>query len=120
MVKRCDSVICANAARGSLRIGVGIRRGQSPGSCAQTGDRIFHNEFLGEHANYRRQVEFAEREVLSRALQGPAAFYGPDGKLRPEVLVHLQLVGEFADDMKRLCARASELKHKREASEGLR
>jgi len=79
----------------------------------------FYSEFLGEHANYRRQVEFAEREVLPRALQSPAAFYGSDGKLRPEFLVHLQLVGEFAADMKRLCVRASELKQKLEVSEGL-
>jgi len=69
------------------------------------------------HANYRRQVEFAEREVMPRALQGAAAFYGSDGKLQPQFQVHLSLVAEFAADIKRLCLRASELKQKLEASQ---
>lgn len=75
----------------------------------------FYSEFLGVHENYRRQVEFAEREVMPRALQGAAAFYGPDGKLRPEFQVHLALIGEFVSDVKRLCLRAGELKRKLEA-----
>ena len=33
----------------------------------------FYNEFRGVHANYQRQVEFAEREVMPRALQSPAS-----------------------------------------------
>jgi len=74
----------------------------------------FYNEMLGIHANYRRQVEFAEREVMPRALQGAAAFYGSDGRLLPEFLVHLALIGEFAADLKRLSLRAGELKQKLE------
>jgi len=75
----------------------------------------FYSEMLGIHANYRRQVDFAEREVMPRALQGAAAFYGPDGKLLPMFQVHLALVGEFAADLKRLSLRAGELKQKLEA-----
>jgi len=78
---------------------------------------FFYSEFIGVHANYRRQVEFAEREVMPRALQGAAAFYSPDGKLQPQFQVHLALVAEFAADIKRLCLRASELKQKLEASQ---
>jgi len=77
----------------------------------------FYNEMLGIHANYRRQVEFAEREVMPRALQGAAAFYGSDGKLLPEFQVHLALIGEFAADLKRLSLRAGELKQKLEANQ---
>ena len=74
----------------------------------------FYNEMLGIHANYRRQVDFAEREVMPRALKGAAAFYGSDGKLLPEFQVHLALIGEFAADLKRLSLRAGELKQKLE------
>ncbi|HET7777814.1 MAG TPA: hypothetical protein VFL07_04620 [Rudaea sp.] len=74
----------------------------------------FYNEMLGIHANYRRQVDFAEREVMPRALQGAAAFYGSDGRLLPAFQVHIALIGEFADDLKRLSLRADELKKKLE------
>ena len=74
----------------------------------------FYNEMLGIHANFRRQVDFAEREVMPRALKGAAAFYGSDGKLLPEFQVHLALIGEFAADLKRLSLRAGELKQKLE------
>jgi len=74
----------------------------------------FYNEMLGIHANYRRQVEFAEREVMPRALQGVEAFYGAGGTLLPEFQVHLTLIGEFAADLKRLSLRAGELKQKLE------
>jgi hypothetical protein len=75
----------------------------------------FYNEMIGIHANYRRQVEFAEREVMPRALQGASAFYGSDGKLLPQFEVYVTLVGEFAADLKRLSLRAAELKSKLEA-----
>ena len=52
---------------------------------------------------------------MPRALQGAAAFYGPDGKLLPQFEVHIALVGEFATDLKRLSQRAGELKSKLEA-----
>jgi hypothetical protein len=75
----------------------------------------FYSEMMGVHANYQRQVEFAEREVMPRALQGDAAFYGPDGKLLPEFQVHIALVAEFASALKQLSARAEALKRKLEA-----
>src|SRR6185369_7938512 len=74
----------------------------------------FYNEMLGIHANYRRQVDFAEREVMPRVLKGAAAFYGSDGRLLPAFQVHIALIGEFADDLKRLSLRADELKKKLE------
>jgi len=54
---------------------------------------------------------------MPRALQGAAAFYGPDGKLLPEFRVHLTLIGEFAADLKRLSLRAGELKQKLEVKQ---
>ncbi|SRR5258706_8890092 len=77
----------------------------------------FYSEYVGIHANYARRESFAEQEVMPRALQGAAAFYGSDGKLRPEFQVHLALMGEFAADLKRLSLQAGELKRKLQARE---
>ena len=76
-----------------------------------------YSELVGVHENYRRQVEFAEREVMPRALQGADGFYGPDGRLLPQFQVHIALVAEFAQDVKRLSAKAGELKRKLEATQ---
>lgn len=51
---------------------------------------------------------------MPRVLQGAAAFYGPDGKLKPEFRVHLQLYEEFVADLKRLSAQGGELRRKLE------
>lgn len=75
----------------------------------------FYSENRGIHVNYARQLSFQEREVMPRTLQGAAAFYGPDGTLRPEFRVHLQLYEEFAADLKRLSAQGGDLRHKLEA-----
>lgn len=75
----------------------------------------YYSETSGIHANYARQIAFHEREVMPRALQGAAAFYDADGKLRPEFRVHLQLYEEFVADLKRLSAQGGELRHKLEA-----
>jgi len=74
----------------------------------------YHSEMGGIHANYARLIAFHEREVMPRALQGAAAFYDSDGKLKPEFRVHLQLYEEFVSDLKRLSAQGGELRHKLE------
>ena len=70
----------------------------------------FYSEFVGIHENYARFNAFTEREVLPRALEGPDAFYGPDGKLLPMFRVHMQLQAEFAADLRRLGGAAHDLR----------
>src|SRR4029453_2023287 len=41
----------------------------------------FYSEFVGVHDNYVRSNQFTEREVLPKALSGPDALYGSDGRL---------------------------------------
>jgi hypothetical protein len=74
----------------------------------------FYSEVGGIHENYRRYLVFHEREVAPRALEGAAAFYGPDGKLKPEFQVHLALYEAFVADLKRLCAQTTDLRRKLE------
>lgn len=62
----------------------------------------YYSESGGIHVNYSRWLEFNEREVMPRVLEGAAAFYGPEGKLKPEFRVHLALYEEFVADLKRV------------------
>jgi hypothetical protein len=75
----------------------------------------YYSEMGGIHVNYARHIAFHEREVMPRVLEGAAAFYGPDGKLKPEFRVHLALYEEFVADLKRLSTQAGELRRKLEA-----
>jgi hypothetical protein len=71
----------------------------------------FYSEFVGIHDNYDRYNQFTEREVLPRAVAtDPDAFYGTDGRLLPAFRVHMQLQKEFADDLRKLSAKAHELR----------
>jgi hypothetical protein len=71
----------------------------------------FYSEFVGIHDNYDRYNQFTEREVLPKALSGPDAFYGPDGRLLPAFRVHMDLQKEFAQDLRRLGARSCSILH---------
>jgi hypothetical protein len=75
----------------------------------------FYNEFVGIHDNYDRYNQFTEREVLPKALSGPDAFYGPNGRLLPAFRVHMDLQKEFAQDLRRLGTMAHDLRGKLEA-----
>jgi hypothetical protein len=75
----------------------------------------FYSEFVGIHDNYVRYNEFTEREVLPKALLGPDAFYGPDGRLLPAFRVHMDLQKEFAEDLRRLSGMARDLRVRLEA-----
>ena len=75
----------------------------------------FYSEVGGIHVNYARHIAFHEREVMPRVIEGAAAFYGPDGKLKPEFQVHLALMQEFVTELKRLCVQAGELHRKLDA-----
>jgi hypothetical protein len=75
----------------------------------------FYSEFVGVHDNYVRYNEFTEREVLPKALSGPDAFYGPDGRLLPAFRVHMDLQKEFAEDLRRLSSMARDLRVRLEA-----
>jgi len=70
----------------------------------------FYNEFVGIHDNYDRYNQFTEREVLPKALSGPDAFYGPDGRLLPNFRVYMELQKEFAQDLRRLGVMAHDLR----------
>lgn len=69
----------------------------------------FYNEFLGIHANHARHVEFSEQEILPRAVRGADAFYGPDGELLPEFVVHMELLSEFGTGLTRMARWADSL-----------
>ena len=75
----------------------------------------FYSELLGIHDNYIRYNEFTEREVLPKALSGPDAFYGPDGRLLPDFRVHMNLQKEFAEDLRTLSSMAHDLRVRLEA-----
>ena len=80
----------------------------------------FYSEFLGVHDNYDRYNQFTEREVLTRELSGPGAFYGPDGHLLPMFRVHMDLQKEFAQDLRRLCGMAHDLRTRLETVQSSR
>jgi len=80
----------------------------------------FYNEFVGIHDNYDRYNQFTEREVLPKALLGPDAFYGPDGRLLPAFRVHMDLQKEFAQDLRRLGVMAHDLRGRLEAVQSSR
>ena len=72
----------------------------------------FYSELIGIHVNYQRYLAFQEREVMPRVIEGAAAFYGPDGKLKPEFQVQLALTEEFLADLKRETAEAGKNRRK--------
>lgn len=80
----------------------------------------FYNEFVGIHDNYDRYNQFTEREVLPKAILGPDAFYGPDGRLLPAFRVHMDLQKEFAQDLRRLGVMAHDLRGRLEAVQSSR
>jgi hypothetical protein len=75
----------------------------------------FYSEFVGIHDNYDRYNQFTEREVLPKALSGPDAFYGPEGRLLSAFRVHMDLQKEFAEDLRRLSTMAQDLRVRLEA-----
>jgi len=77
----------------------------------------FYSEFLGIHDNYLRRLEFTEQEILPRELLGPAAFYDANGKLLPQFQVHMDLLGRFSADLRRLTGVAKALRVKLEAQD---
>jgi hypothetical protein len=91
----------------------GIARMLEPKLRVQLG--YFYNEFVGIHDNYDRYNQFTEREVLPRLVEGPDAFYGPDGKLLPIFRVHMDLQNDFAADLRRLGGMAHDLRKRLES-----
>ena len=70
----------------------------------------FYTEFVGIHDNYARYLAVSEREILPLAVIGPDAFYNASGRLLPEVQVHMSLLEEFSEDLRRMSAMAGELR----------
>jgi hypothetical protein len=70
----------------------------------------FYSELIGIHDNYNRYNQFTEREVLPRLATAPDSFYGPDGHILPAFRVHMDLQQEFASDLRKLSAKAQELR----------
>lgn len=75
----------------------------------------FYSEFVGIHDNYDRYNQFTEREILPRIVMGPDAFYDADGHLLPQFRVHMDLENEFAADLRKLSAKAHDLRTRLEA-----
>jgi len=69
----------------------------------------FYNEYVGIHSNYVRHLTFVELEVLPRLEMGASAFYGEEGRLRPEFGAQMALLEEFGRDLERLSAEAGAL-----------
>jgi hypothetical protein len=67
----------------------------------------FYTDFLGIHDNYVRRLVFMEHEVLPRVDQGPDAFYGSDGRMRPEFLVEMSLLREFGQNLEEVSRQAA-------------
>lgn len=76
----------------------------------------FYDEMDGIHVNYGRQLAFIESEVMPRAEIGPGAFYDATGRFDPAVRVRIDLLDEFADDLRRLSTMAGELADELEAA----
>ena len=70
----------------------------------------YYSEFIGIHDNYDRYNQFTEREILPRLTAGPDAFYGADGKLLPTFRVHMDLLTEFAANLRQLAGMARDLR----------
>lgn len=75
----------------------------------------FYSELVGIHDNYDRYNQFTEREVLPRLAAAPDSFYGSDGRILPAFRVHMDLQQEFAGDLRKLTARAHELRTRLES-----
>lgn len=97
----------------NMAVTSGIARRLEPKLRMELG--YFYSEFTGIHDSYDRYNQFTEREVLPRLTGGPDAFYGPDGKLLPIFLVHMDLQNEFAGDLRKLGQKAHELRVRLEA-----
>lgn len=80
----------------------------------------FYSELVGIHDNYDRYNQFKEREVLTRIRSGPDAFYGQDGRLLPAFETHMELQSEFARELRKLGAKAHELRVRLEALQSSR
>ena len=76
----------------------------------------FYDEMVGIHTNYQRHLAFIESEVLPRAEIGPAAFYDDAGRFDPAVRARLDLLDEFAADLRRWSTMAGELADELEAT----
>ena len=77
----------------------------------------FYSEFIGIHQKYSRYAEFADAEILPRAEVGPGAFYDGSGDLAPRFRVHMDLLGEFAEDLETLTRAAADLRLRLEGPE---
>lgn len=61
---------------------------------------------------YRGYAESARVHVWPFLSDGPDAFWQPDGKLKPEIRVHLQRLRDFSDRQRSLMEEARELRAK--------
>jgi len=78
----------------------------------------FYSEYAGIHDNYLRRLVFTEQEILPRAVSGPPAFYDASGKLLPQFQVHMDMLGRFSADLRRLNIEATRLRVKLQAQDG--
>lgn len=61
---------------------------------------------------YQRYSHGAQADIWPRLKEGPEAFWSPDGKLRPEILVDVQRLRDFSERQGQLSSEAQQLRSK--------
>lgn len=61
---------------------------------------------------YQRYSQGAQADIWPRVKEGPGAFWGSDGKLRPEILIDVQRLRDFSERQGQLSREARQLRSK--------
>lgn len=76
----------------------------------------FYNRANSVGVLYQRYAQGAQADIWPRMKEGPGAFWGSDGKLRPEVLVDVQRFRDFSERQGELGREAQQLRSKLRSS----
>lgn len=72
----------------------------------------FYNRADSAGTLYQRYSQGAQTDIWPRLGEGPAAFWGTDGKPRPEILADVQRLRDFRDRQGQLSREAQQLRSK--------
>ena len=72
----------------------------------------FYNRADSAGALYQRYSQSAQTDIWPRVGEGPAPFWGTDGKPRPEILADVQRLRDFRDRQGQLSIEAQQLRAK--------
>jgi hypothetical protein len=70
----------------------------------------FYNRAKSAGDLYQRYSAGAQMDVWPRLQEGPQAFWTPDGRLRPEIMAHVQRLRDFRDRQAELGQEARQLR----------